>query len=409
MLYVPERHEKLIEASWSTDIAQQTIEKIVAATVAEFQGEQLWSVHPDIKQFYQVRSPITGLWFGAAGTMWALTELQNNNPSLPAYDFKPYLQSLVERQPSSLAEFSSALKVNIHTPGYLLGYSGVKLLCWKLTKANNVLDDLAKHIESNINNPRHEFMWAAPGSMLCAWFLYQQTKEERWLDLFRKSADYMFSTWELDKQEQLYIWVQHMYGSDAAYLGAIHGFVGNIFPLLKGIELLSDEQRALLIERAETTLLQTAMLEDDGANWLPCFGSAPPGCDEPMLQLCHGAPGIVIATSAMWPLASFTYQELLIKAGNLIWQAGPLKKPWGLCHGTAGNGYAFLKLYTLTGDEHWLDKARLFAMHAITQYQNMRDQYGCIRTDAWCGDLGLALYLQDCIAARSDFPMLDYF
>ena len=101
-------------------------------------------------------------------------------------------------------------------------------------------------------------------------------------------------------------------------------------------------------------------------------------------------------------------QNLFLKAGELIWQAGPLQKPWGLCHGTAGNGYALLKFFTLTQDEIWLIRACQFAMYAIEQSQQMEQKYHANRTDNWCGDIGLALYLQDCIVGESDFPLFDY-
>ena len=42
--------------------------------------------------------------------------------------------------------------------------------------------------------------------------------------------------------------------------------------------------------------------------------------------------------------------DLLFAAGEAIWRAGPLAKGSNLCHGTAGTGYAFLKLYRRTGD-----------------------------------------------------------
>jgi lantibiotic modifying enzyme len=57
--------------------------------------------------------------------------------------------------------------------------------------------------------------------------------------------------------------------------------------------------------------------------------------------------------------------QVLLAGGELTWRAGPLVKGAGLCHGTAGNGYAFLKLFARTGDERWLERARRFAMHAI--------------------------------------------
>lgn len=50
-----------------------------------------------------------------------------------------------------------------------------------------------------------------------------------------------------------------------------------------------------------------------------------------------------------------------LRAGELIWQRGLLKKGPGLCHGVAGNAYAFLLLYHLTSDHKWLQRAHAFA------------------------------------------------
>lgn len=99
--------------------------------------------------------------------------------------------------------------------------------------------------------------------------------------------------------------------------------------------------------------------------------------------------------------------SLLSKAGNLTWRAGPLAKGYGICHGTAGNGYAFLELYRRTGDAVWLERARAFGMHAIGQAQRMRERYGRGRYSLWTGDPGLAVYLQHCIEGRGGIPCLD--
>ena len=92
--------------------------------------------------------------------------------------------------------------------------------------------------------------------------------------------------------------------------------------------------------------------------------------------------------------------------GELTWHAGPLRKGAGLCHGTAGNGYAFLTLFARTGDERWLYRARRFAMHAIRQVEQARKEYGRGRYSLWTGDIGAALYLADCVdgAARPPLP-----
>lgn len=41
----------------------------------------------------------------------------------------------------------------------------------------------------------------------------------------------------------------------------------------------------------------------------------------------------------------------------MVWQYGLLKKGYGLCHGAAGNAYAFLALYNLTQDVKYLYRA----------------------------------------------------
>jgi len=101
--------------------------------------------------------------------------------------------------------------------------------------------------------------------------------------------------------------------------------------------------------------------------------------------------------------------ELAIGGGELIWRAGPLRKGPGLCHGTAGNGFALLRLHDLTGDSRWLERARRFAMHAIEQVHEDREEFGRGRYTLWTGDIGVALYLRACLDADPDFPTIDTF
>ena len=69
--------------------------------------------------------------------------------------------------------------------------------------------------------------------------------------------------------------------------------------------------------------------------------------------------------------SSYLDEELLLAGAELVWQAGPpgMEKGSGICHGTAGNGHAFLKVFERTGDELWLERARRFAMHALGQVE----------------------------------------
>src|SRR5439155_15214772 len=116
-------------------------------------------------------------------------------------------------------------------------------------------------------------------------------------------------------------------------------------------------------------------------------------------QWCHGAPGIVAT------LGHILDEDLAVAGGELTWRAGPLRKGANLCHGTAGNGYAFLALLARTGDERWLQRARAFGTHAARQVEHGRSANGQGRYTLWTGDLGTALFLADCIHGRGQVPL----
>jgi hypothetical protein len=151
----------------------------------------------------------------------------------------------------------------------------------------------------------------------------------------------------------------------------------------------------------EPANLEQYVLREDGlANWVPHEGARPA---QIRVQWCHGAPGMVATLDDLLDL------ELAVAGGELTWRAGPLAKGPGLCHGTAGNGYAFLVLHRRTGDELWLGRARAFAMHAIGQAERERAKVGRGRYSLFTGDLGVALYLRHLLDGHDRFPTLGPF
>jgi hypothetical protein len=83
------------------------------------------------------------------------------------------------------------------------------------------------------------------------------------------------------------------------------------------------------------------------------------------------------------------------------------RRSGGLCHGTAGNGFAFLALFARTGDERWLKRARAFAIHSIAQADRMRGASGRGRYALFTGDLGAALLTAGCLTFNPAFPGID--
>jgi hypothetical protein len=115
---------------------------------------------------------------------------------------------------------------------------------------------------------------------------------------------------------------------------------------------------------------------------------------------------VVIALGALLGRTP-TLDALFAGGGEMTWQAGPLRASSSLCHGTAGNGFAFLRLFERTGDEAWLARARAFAMHAIGQVEEARSTLGRGRYTLFTGDAGVAVYLAACLSGDARFPFLD--
>jgi hypothetical protein len=399
MLFEPGRHEPLLDAQWDASSAQQAVRAIVRDLEEALGSRIVWPAHP-LDDVDGPRSGQKTLYLGASGTFWAMWYLEQHGAA--ELHVKP--SDLIGRvYESYLAEPDTGEVV----PSYYLGEVGILLVLWRLTRSNEAADRLFAAIERNIPNPTNEALWAAPGTMVAAWHMLKWTGERRWHDLFLMNVERLWRTWLPSENAPCHLWTQDLYGGIVQLLGAGHGFAGNAYPLLRGAALLSGEQRETLYARCVETLGATAVFEGDGANWPPGVGAPRPGRTHILVQWCHGAPGIVTGLADFPRERSPEMDTMLIKAGTTVWNAGPLAKGPGLCHGTAGNGYGLLKLYQRTGDEIWLDRARSFAMHAIAQWERMRQQYGRGRYTLWTGDPGLAVYLWHCLTGASGMPGLD--
>ncbi len=235
-------------------------------------------------------------------------------------------------------------------------------------------------------------MWGTPGTLLAARAMHAWVGSDTWRDARAKSAEELWCRRDADG-----LWTQQLYGETSRGLGPVHGVVGNVLALR---DALDSGRRDLLERETAAVLAREAVVENGLANWpMTAGGDLATEDGEIRLQWCAGAPGIV--TSA----ASYLNEELLTAGAELTWRAGPptMEKGPGICHGTAGSGYAFLKVFARTGDELWLDRARRFAMHALEQVE--RRGHG--RYSLWTGDLGVALYAADCLDVRTAYPALE--
>jgi lantibiotic modifying enzyme len=386
VLFIPEDHEQLTDAAWDEARVRGAIETIVADAEAAFDEQSLWPPHPldepvDVFDRFSV-------YLGAAGILFALDRLADR-------DWSSVAVQVVERftaTPDSDDERSG------HIPSLLGGEAGILLVAHGFAPSSSYEERLLDAVHRNRSNPTWELLWGSPGTMLAAQVMYERTGDERWAGAWRDSAERLWEEWRGD------LWSQEIGTWQAHVLGPAHGFAGNVLVLARG-NLLDAERRSQLERRTIDVLAKYAWREDGLVQWTPSLEER----DNPAkirTQWCHGAPGIVTSLAGVGSNDD-EFTKLLVAAGELTWRAGPLVKGASLCHGTAGNGFAFLKLFERTGDELWLDRARRFAMHAIEQIERARTTYGQGRYSLFTGDVGSALYLLGCCTTDAAFPLLD--
>src|SRR5262245_54217002 len=390
-------HERLTESGWDPERARAAIRTIMVETESAFDEVSLWAAHPLDEEPGEDLDASSCVYLGASGVIWARTALAEGGDADPGRDWSDVAASLPARYLAA-PDFPDAGV----EPSLMLGEAGIVLVAHGLSPSVEQEERLLDLVRGNADNPALELFWGAPGTMLAAQVMHERTGGAEWADAWHDSADRVWAAWEGD------LWRQEIRGRPRHILGPAHGFVGNVHALARG-DFLDDERRAELERRTVAAIVRHARRSDGMAQWPETL--EPPNPAKPWTvrtQWCHGAPGIVTSLATLAP-ANDELTGILLEGGELVWHAGPLVKGSGICHGTAGNGHAFLKLFERTGDELWLERARRFAMHATEQSERACSEYGMGRHSLWSGDPGVALYLASCLDARADLPTFDTF
>jgi Lanthionine synthetase C-like protein len=395
VLYRPEAFESLTGDRWDERRIRAAVDRIVADTDAALRGPKLlWRAAAWDR--WQATSPMKNLYVGAAGVVWALDRLRACGYAETTLDLRAIALRALE-----LFRDRPDLQRGMKPPeppesGLLTGETGILLVAWRLARDDRLADDLHARVEANLGNEGDDVMWGIPGTLLAARAMEEATGDERWRRVREASAASLLARREPDG-----FWVQRIYGQSFRGLGPPHGLVGNVQVLLP---LVAAPVRATLERDSAAILARTAFVEEGLANW--------PYSERPQLaspdgqirvQWCAGGPGVVVGA------ADYLDEELLLAGAELPWRTGPpgLEKGPSICHGTAGNGFAFLKAFGRTQDERWLERARRFAVHALGQVERLRSANGSGRYSLFTGDLGVALFAAACIDGDSGFPVLD--
>jgi len=364
MLFSPEAHAALADEPWSAERARTAITSIVADAESAF--DDGWLTHPKDQGDEIAAGRLRSVYLGGAGVVDGLHRLARRGFVGLRRDYVPYLQRSLEAEPDWPGQDDER--------SLSFGETGIRLVLQRVAPSQANLERLSHLIAANERDEHCELMSGSPGSILAG--------RELGLDVTASVE------WLLGQRDMDGLWTQQLGARSARHLGAAHGFAGCVLAL-------GD------VAGVSETLERFAVAEDGLVNWPGVAGMRLGANRDGQIrtQWCHGAPGIVAT------LAHILDKELAVAGGELTWRAGPLRKGANLCHGTAGNGYAFLALLERTGDERWLTRARAFAMHAAGQVERSRSHYGRGHHTLWTGDLGTALYLADCVDGGGKLPL----
>jgi hypothetical protein len=359
VLYRPDWHEPLTDRAWDEAWTRDAIAALVDDAVAAYHPDDFWPAQEwDV---WKAALPLKELYCGAAGVVWALARLD------APFDAAAAAIRVHERYVAEPVHFQDLELPPQERSSLLTGETGIAWVRYALAPTDELRATLLDLVRANLDNEANELMWGVPGTLLVARALGEGVDESE--AALRAARD--DDGW----------WTQHVEGHVFRSLGPVHGLLGNLVALGE-------------VESALPFLRDLARRDGAHVNWAPG-----PGDDKLRLQWCHGAPGIVVHA------AHVLDDDLLLGGAQLIWDAGPPErgeKGSGVCHGTAGNGYALLRTFERTQDELWLERARAFATHALEQAQAVP------RYSLFTGGIGAALFARDCLDGAARFPVLDW-
>lgn len=144
---------------------------------------------------------------------------------------------------------------------------------------------------------------------------------------------------------------------NSSFHGAAHGTCGILYMLLQFPSWCQEQANLPWINATLETILNSQYPSGN-------FPSRLEGDVDRLVHWCHGAPGVVYTLYHAHKVLGRhdkTILRSLDQALSCIWERGVLKKGLGLCHGTAGSGYAFLMMHRYTGGDEHLYRAHKMA------------------------------------------------
>lgn len=305
------------------------------------------------------------IYVGAGGLAFLYFHLSNTY----AEDNKPQQQKYLEQ---SVAIIEHCMKnIKRSKVAFLHGHAGIYsiaiVLYHKLGSAKQsktCRDELIKIYHDLIQTGNHpsELLFGHSGYLYS--LLFVNCHIPGYIDntLIYNVLDFILKRGVVSKEASIPSPIMYTW-HDKHYIGAAHGLAGIVYMLLN-LQLDTHPEQ---IDLVQGTIKYLLSLQTESGNFPSSLESAP---QDHLVQYCHGAPGIIpMLCLATKSIDKSVIDKPLREAIKTTWNYGLLTKGHGLCHGVAGNGYAFLSAYNALGDVEYLYYALKFT-EFILNFEN---------------------------------------
>ncbi|CAG9858056.1 unnamed protein product [Phyllotreta striolata] len=356
-----------------------------------------------------------GLYLGTAGVAYMYYHLSRTSRLKP--NAGKYLNKAVQYLRPALTAVGNVTTDSKEAPSFILGNCGVYAVAACIYKCIGQEPQSNRYIQlyydcaETVKQPKFlaagsdELFVGRAGYVLGALWMAKETET-----LLRTSDIYeicdvivhsgrCYALQQKSKSPLMYAYYQ------VEYLGAAHG-LSSILQVLITVPgyLDSHPQEAKSIKESIDYLLN---LQDEQGNFPSATDEI--GYQSKLVHWCHGAGGIIyLMAKAYMTFKEEKYLNSCLKMADLIWEKGLLKKGPGLCHGVAGNGYAFLLLFRMTKDPKHLHRALEFYSFMNTGEFQMGARTPDYPYSLFEGLAGTACFLADLTQpAHAKFPFND--
>src|SRR5206468_3942454 len=187
MLFDPRAHEPLVETAWRPAEVEAGIRRIAADAEDALRAGDWWRVHP-LDADGETPEVIHGIYFGAAGVVWALHRLAQAGLHEPRRDYARLADEVLDsylRRP----EFGGPV------PSWWMGEGGIALVAWLLSPTTELASRLAGLVGAELGDDTLELMWGSPGLLLIADAMLERTGDPRWAGAWSAIADRLMLQW----------------------------------------------------------------------------------------------------------------------------------------------------------------------------------------------------------------------